>query len=139
VVKGLVGDPPKTAWVIGYALLERIHYLLVAGFDVYGNVGHQLLTRLYMDFMRMESEFNFLAYLPLDRRLALRDHWYQGASEEVKEHVYGRLANLDVETGIRFQGDDPQQELLRAAQKTPGARSGPPVRTRDSWAMPLAG
>ena len=33
VVKGLVGEPPKTAWVISYALLERIHYLLVAGFD----------------------------------------------------------------------------------------------------------
>ena len=30
VVKGLVGEPPKTAWVIGYPLLERIHYLLVA-------------------------------------------------------------------------------------------------------------
>jgi hypothetical protein len=111
VVKGLVGDPPKTAWVIGYALLERIHYLLVAGFDVYGNVGHQLLTRLYMDFMRMESEFNFLAYLPLDRRLALRDHWYRGASEEVKDHVYGKLARFDVETGIHFRTEEPQQEL----------------------------
>jgi hypothetical protein len=111
VVKGLVGDPPKTAWVIGYALLERIHYLLVAGFDVYGNVGHQLLTRLYMDFMRMESEFNFLAYLPLDQRLALRDHWYRGASQEVKDHVYGKLARLDVETGISFRTKDPQQEL----------------------------
>ena len=111
VVKGLVGDPPKTAWVIGYALLERIHYLLVAGFDVYGNVGHQLLTRLYMDFMRMESEFNFLAYLPLDRRLALRDHWYRGASQEVKDHVYGKLARFDVETGIHFRTEEPQQEL----------------------------
>jgi hypothetical protein len=111
VVKGLVGDPPKTAWVIGYALLERIHYLLVAGFDVYGNVGHQLLTRLYMDFMRMESEFNFLAYLPLDQRLALRDHWYRGASREVKDHVYGKLARFDVETGIRFRTEEPQQEL----------------------------
>jgi hypothetical protein len=102
VVKGLVGEPPKTAWVIGYGLLERIHYLLVAGFDVYGNVGHQLLTRLYMDFMRMEGEFNFLAFLPRDRRMALRDHWYRGASEEVKDHVYGKLARFDVETGIRF-------------------------------------
>jgi hypothetical protein len=111
VVKGLVGDAPKTAWVIGYALLERIHYLLVAGFDVYGNVGHQLLTRLYMDFMRMESEFNFLAYLPLDRRLALRDHWYRGASQEVKDHVYGKLARFDVETGIHFRTEEPQQEL----------------------------
>ena len=49
VVQGLIGPPPKTAWVVGYPLLERIHYLLVAGFDVYGNVTHQVTTRLYMD------------------------------------------------------------------------------------------
>ena len=42
MVKGLVGQQPKTAWVIDYSLLERIHYLLVAGFDVFGNVAHQL-------------------------------------------------------------------------------------------------
>ena len=33
VVKGFVGQQPKTAWVIDYSLLERIHYLLVAGFE----------------------------------------------------------------------------------------------------------
>ncbi|HHQ14275.1 MAG TPA: hypothetical protein ENK16_04560, partial [Chromatiales bacterium] len=37
---GFVGDYPETAWMIDYPLFERIHYLLVAGFDVYGNVGH---------------------------------------------------------------------------------------------------
>ena len=62
VVKGMVGGSPKTAWVIGYPLLERIHYLLVADYDVYGNVGHQLNSRLYMDFLRMEGEFNFLSF-----------------------------------------------------------------------------
>ncbi|MEI5617105.1 fatty acid cis/trans isomerase, partial [Streptomyces brasiliscabiei] len=35
VVQGLVGEQPKTVWILDYALLERIHYLLVAGFDVY--------------------------------------------------------------------------------------------------------
>ena len=49
VVQGFVGAPPKTAWVIDYPLFERIFYLLVAGYDVYGNVGHQLNSRLYMD------------------------------------------------------------------------------------------
>ncbi|SBT04707.1 Fatty acid cistrans isomerase [Candidatus Accumulibacter aalborgensis] len=111
VVKGLVGGPPKTAWVLGYGLLERIHYLLVAGFDVYGNVNHQLLSRLYMDFMRMEGEFNFIAFLPLDQRTAVRNHWYRGAPQAVKNHVYGTLAHFDVETGISFQTDDAQQEF----------------------------
>ncbi len=36
VVKGLVGPEPQTAWLIDYPILERIHYLLVAGFDVFG-------------------------------------------------------------------------------------------------------
>jgi hypothetical protein len=64
VVKGLVGEPPETAWVIGYPLFERIYYLLVAGYDPYGNIGHQLNSRLYMDFLRMEGESNFLTFLP---------------------------------------------------------------------------
>ncbi len=117
VVKGLVGEPPKTAWVIGYPLLERIHYLLVAGFDVYGNVGHQLLSRLYMDFMRMEGEFNFLAFLPLDQRKAVRDYWYRGADEDVKDHVYGTLARFEVDSGINFRTREPVQEFFALLQK----------------------
>jgi fatty acid cis/trans isomerase CTI len=111
VVKGLVGEPPKTAWVIGYALLERIHYLLVAGFDVYGNAGHQLNSRLYMDFLRMEGEFNFLTFLPKASRDTLRDYWYRGASQSVKDYIYGRKADFDQETGIDFRTDDPQREF----------------------------
>ncbi|TMP77078.1 9-hexadecenoic acid cis-trans isomerase, partial [Pseudoalteromonas phenolica] len=72
VVKGFIGQPPKTAWVLDYALFERIHYLLVAGFDVYGNIGHQLITRLYMDFLRLEGEQNFLNLLPLSHRQEIK-------------------------------------------------------------------
>ena len=38
VVKGFVGEIPKTAWVMDYPIFERIYYDLVAGFDVFGNV-----------------------------------------------------------------------------------------------------
>ncbi len=75
VVKGLVGDQPKTAWIIGYPLFERIYYLLVAGYDVYGNAGHQLNSRLYMDFLRMEGEFNFLVLLPEKARRSTAEYW----------------------------------------------------------------
>ncbi len=112
VVKGLVGRQPKTAWVIDYSLLERIHYLLVAGFDVYGNVGHQLETRLYMDFLRMEGEQNFLFFLPEDVRLAKRDYWYRGAGEHVKKYVLGDSVAFDQDTDIEFTSDDPMGELL---------------------------
>ncbi len=111
VVQGLVGEPPETAWVIGYPLLERIYYLLAAGYDVYGNVGHQLASRLYMDFLRMEGEFNFLVFLPRAAREPTRDFWYRGAPDDVKQYVYGRYAHLDRETGIAYRTADPQREL----------------------------
>lgn len=87
VEKGLLGQTPKTAWLIDYSLLERIHYLLVAGYDVYGNTGHQLVTRLYMDFLRMEGEENFLLLLPEPTRIRERDLWYQDADEEIKAYL----------------------------------------------------
>jgi len=112
VVRGLVGEPPKTAWVIGYSLFERIHYLLVAGFDVFGTAGHQLNTRLYMDFMRMEGEFNFLALLPEASRQAVRDYWYRDADKSVREYVYGSRIAFDRESDIRFTTADPRLELM---------------------------
>jgi hypothetical protein len=112
VVKGFVGDAPKTAWLIEYPLLERIHYLLVAGFDVYGNVGHQLNSRLYMDFLRMEGEFNFLTLLPKEVRVPTRDHWYRGASQRVKDYIYGKRISFDVDSGIAFESDDAKDELF---------------------------
>ncbi|TCO82039.1 fatty acid cis/trans isomerase CTI [Plasticicumulans lactativorans] len=120
VLKGMVGGMPKTAWVISYPLLERIHYLLVAGYDVYGSVGHQLDTRLYMDFMRMEGEFNFLVLLPRSSRIALRDAWYRGASDDVKELVYGRYAHLDVDSGIAYRSADPKRELFELLRQRLG-------------------
>ena len=97
VLKGLWGAEPKTAWVINYPLLERIHYLLVAGFDVYGNFGHQLLTRMYMDFLRMEGESNFLRFLPkadAEKELAF---WYRDAESNIQGHL-DALNNQPYET-----------------------------------------
>ena len=111
VVQGFVGAPPKTAWVIDYPLFERIFYLLVAGYDVYGNVGHQLNSRLYMDFMRMEGEFNFLVLLPQSVRERTAMHWYRGAAGEAREYVYGSNARLDAESALPYRGGDAQGEL----------------------------
>jgi len=113
VVQGFVGAPPKTAWVINYPLFERIFYLLVSGYDVYGNVGHQLNSRLYMDFMRMEGEFNFLVFLPQRVRESTALFWYRGATGEAREYVYGKNAYLDVESAVLFRSDDPQRELYQ--------------------------
>jgi hypothetical protein len=113
VLKGFVGGPSKTAWLVSYAILERIHYLLVAGFDVFGNVGHQLNTRMYMDFLRMESEHNFLDLLPMKRRRALVDAWYRDVRGNVKDQVYGKIARFDHETNIVYRTQQPELELLQ--------------------------
>jgi hypothetical protein len=107
----MVGQPPKTAWVINYSLLERIHYLLVAGFDVYGNAGHQLHTRLYMDFLRMEGEHNFLSLLPPESRNQLRDHWYRGAGDHVKRYIHWDSATRNAYSLVPA-ADDPKLALF---------------------------
>ncbi|MBA6412218.1 fatty acid cis/trans isomerase [Parahaliea sp. F7430] len=113
VVKGMVGETPKTAWLISYSLLERIHYLLVAGFDVYGAVAHQLESRLYMDFLRMEGELNFLLYLPSEHRLRLREYWYRDAPGFAKEHVFAKSRLVqEREPDIAFSTEYPKAELL---------------------------
>lgn len=126
VLKGLVGEKPKTTWILSYSLLERIHYLLVAGYDVFGNVSHQYTTRLYMDFLRMESEFHFLALLPRDSRVRARDYWYRDAGDDVKDQVYGKVAHFNQETGIAYSNTArPELELLDKLQE----RLRPVLRT----------
>lgn len=129
VVKGLVGDSPKTAWVMDYSLLERIYYLLVAGYDVYGNAGHQLNSRLYMDFLRMEGEFNFLVFLPQATRISTANYWYRGAPSAVTDYVYGSNAHFNRSSDITFKTSDPQQELYGLLR----ARVAPAISTRFDW------
>jgi len=110
VVKGLVGQP-QTAWVVSYPLLERIHYLLVAGYDVFGTAGHEVTTRMYMDFLRMEGESNFLMLLPNAARDGVRDQWYRGVGDDVKQYLQGSKQFFAGETGIRYRTSDPLHEL----------------------------
>ncbi len=124
---GLVGDFPETAWVLDYPVLERIHYLLVAGFNVYGNLGHQLNTRLYMDFLRMEGEDYFLALLPAAKRMAIRDSWYLGLrTGRQQEEKIAWWIDRDIVTGYRT--DNPQRELYRHLEQRVGGLAG----NRDS-------
>lgn len=124
VVRGFVGETPKTAWVIDYPLLERIYYLLVAGFDVYGSVAHQLESRLYMDFLRMEGEFNFLLFMPPEKRLEIHDYWYRGASKGMRDHFLKRSALTATTNNLKFETDDPKSEFLDLmADRIHGARN----------------
>ncbi len=117
VVQGLVGKPPKTAWVIDYALFERIHYLLVAGFDPFGNVGHQLMTRLYMDFMRIEGEFNFVAFLPPEYRFEEMNYWYRGADKGIRKYVEEMPDQAFFPTEVQYETTDYKREFFRQLQQ----------------------
>ena len=112
VLKGAVGKQPKTAWIIDYPILERIHYLLVAGFDVYGNVGHQLTTRLYMDFLRIESETNFISFIPTEFRKSTLASWYLGSTKELSDYLEDKNLFNNRPSGIDFATQFPKEELL---------------------------
>jgi len=117
VIQGLIGESPKTAWVIDYPLFERIHYLLVAGYDPFGNVGHQLKTRLYMDFLRIEGEFNFVSFLPPENRYEELSYWYRDADKEIKEYMAKMPEHAFFPTSIEYQTVNYKQELFQQIQQ----------------------
>lgn len=112
VEQGLIGDIPQTAWLIDYTLLERIHYLLVAGYDVYGTLGHHLISRLHMDFLRMDGETNFINFLPQDSRDNVRRNWYRKAPNRVLRYLTNPKFDEFVETGVEYTTDNPRRELM---------------------------
>jgi len=126
VHKGLVGEPPKTAWVIGYPLLERIHYLLVAGFDVYGNVSHQLLSRLYMDFLRTEGELNFIGLLPQSNQTQELNSWYRDAEPTLQNYLDLYVNQLNGKNAIQYTTANPKLELYQKLQTYLGPISQSP-------------
>jgi hypothetical protein len=112
VVNGFVGKMPKTGWVIDYPLFERIHYLLVAGYNVYGNLGHQLETRLYMDFLRMEGESNFLSFLPIESRSEIWADWYKDSRKNVENYLDEQFNVLERTTKVVYHTENPKAEFF---------------------------
>ena len=112
VVTGYEGAIPKTAWVIDYPLFERIYYDLVAGFDVFGNVEHQLTTRMYMDNLRREGERMFLYFMPRDIRRSLHDSWYEGPLATLIDQWKESPIDVGTPTGVDFRTDRPKAEFL---------------------------
>lgn len=95
VLQGWQGQSPRTAWVLDYPLFERTYYELVAGFNVFGNVSHQLQTRLYFDLIRHGGETNFLAYIPNNGpREEMYKHWNQGLAQLKTSASYPALDTL---------------------------------------------
>ena len=114
VHKGVLGELPKTMWVIDYPQLERIYYSLVAGYDVFGNVTHQTNIRRYMDFLRAEGELNFIAYMPKNKRLEMFKSWYIGDSDIEGLETFSFMQR---ETKIKFKTEHPKSEFMEDVVK----------------------
>ena len=110
VHKGFLGNLPRTLWVIDFSQLERIYYSLVAGFDVFGDMSHQLNVRRYMDYLRIEGELNFLEFLPREDRVAMLQSWYIG--DRAVANVDHEAVRSGRETGVTFETDDPKREFV---------------------------
>ena len=107
VHKGVLGNLPRTMWVMDYPLLERVYYALVAGFDVYGTVGHQLAIRLYMDGLRLEGESYFLSLMPAEKRREMIESWYKGVKPKNIPYY-----DAGISQKINFNTDNPKQEFI---------------------------
>jgi len=114
VHRGVIGELPRTMWVIDYPQFERIYYALVAGYDVYGNVAHQTNIRRYMDFLRMEGEINFISYMPPKRRAEMFRSWYIGDSGIQKEATSDRIKRG---TKVLYKTAHPKSEFIEQVVK----------------------
>jgi len=110
---GLHGDEPETAWIIDYPIFERLHYLLVAGFNVFGTLGHQASARLYMDFLRMEGEDNFLFFLPVKERKELYKKWHEIERKTTGKQNKETSTWLEVDSVSGYQTKNQQHELFQ--------------------------
>ena len=112
VVKGVQGGLPKTLWVMDFPLMERIYYALVAGFNVYGHMPHQLSTRFFMDGLRQEGETLFLDFIKEPVRRKTMAKWYGIESETSWEFKRLRYRPMDgLPSGIDYQSDKHEREV----------------------------
>jgi hypothetical protein len=128
---GLVGGPPQTAWAIDYPLFERLHYLLVAGFNVFGSVQHQAAARLYMSHLRNEAENNFLSFLPARTRPAVFRHWNRGRGAGLKAAWKNPYFGYGKDSAVAFATGEPKAELFDLVRERLGAMAGPPDLLND--------
>jgi hypothetical protein len=116
VAHGAIGGIPKTALVVDFPIFERMYYNLVANFNIFGPVGHQLVTRLYFNNLRIEGENTFLDFLPLKDRNQIRKSWYIGAEDDLEnDHnpLYGATIGKLRDTQVAFKTNDPKTEFIR--------------------------
>ncbi|MDD5268738.1 MAG: fatty acid cis/trans isomerase [Methylococcales bacterium] len=121
VVKGFIGDTPLTGWVVDYPIFEQLHYLLVAGFNVYGSAGLQIASRTYMDLLRQDAEDNFLRLMPAMERQTIWNSWYPGFNSL---RTAPPQLSLDHPSKIKFLTTDYKKEFFDQVRQKMGNAAG---------------
>ena len=116
ITTGLIGDIPKTIWVMDYALFERSFYVLVVNFNVFGNIAHQTLTRLYFDLIRNGAEQNFLRFMPADIRKDMIENWYRDTGK-IKLYLSYDEVDSKAPVSINYNSDKPKHEFVELLLK----------------------
>ena len=122
---GFVGGRPQTVWAVDYPLFERIHYLLVAGFNVFGSVKHQAAIRLYMDNLRMEAENNFLSFFPASARPGIYRQWNRGLLSEINSALVNPYYGYGKDSAVNFRTQDYDTEVFAQMDTQIGPLTGP--------------
>lgn len=121
VSKGFIGDTPLTGWVVDYPIFEQLHYLLVAGFNVYGSAGLQIASRTYMDLLRQDAEDNFIRFMPAMQRETIFNSWYPGFDSL---RMAPPLLSIDHPSEVNYQTTDYKNEFFDQLRKKMGKAAG---------------
>ena len=93
--------------------------------STFGNLAHQLQTRLYFDLIRNEGEYNFLRFLPSAERDKLRRAWYAEGGEKKLFTTYAAPDDA-VPTRIVYNSRDPKAEFVTRLHAHMSKVVGPP-------------
>jgi hypothetical protein len=121
VTQGLIGDTPLTSWVVDYRIFEQLHYLLVAGFNVYGSAGLQIASRTYMDLLRQDAEDNFLRLMPAMERQSIWNSWYPGFNSF---RTAPPQLSLEHPSQVRYRSTDYKKEFFDQVRQRMGKAAG---------------
>jgi hypothetical protein len=121
VSQGFIGDTPLTGWVVDYATFEQLHYLLVAGFNVYGSTALQLASRTYMDLLRQDAEDNFIRFMPAMERKSIYNSWYPGLDSL---RTAAPLFSINHPSEVNFQTTNYKKEFFDQIRQRLGKAAG---------------
>jgi len=76
-----------------------------------------MVTRVYMDFLRMEGALGFLLLLPQEARERERNYWYREADKEIKDYMVLPRFESEMNLAIDYQTNDEKSELFGFLQE----------------------